>query len=239
MRCRTIAEIEFAPRDLHDKIVIIEMFVQPRLRAPVRRRLRAGRRWQIPAEGLEHLPDKSFRRPVGQTDPPTTPADPRQFGSGLVLIGGKHHPERRQHRGKTAIGERQGFRVGDLKSHFQMFGAGAILAALQQHRNVIGRGHQTTAPRRCQGRIAVAGSHIKHLFIAAQIAGFGEVFADNLQCGADHGVVATGPGDFLAFLQGSEINRGTHEFELRLLLGGLSTIAPSLFGVSADRPAAP
>ncbi|MNY41791.1 hypothetical protein D3C86_1766300 [compost metagenome] len=61
-------------------------------------------------------------------------------------------------------------------------------------------------------RIAVTGGHIEHAFVAEQVAGFGELFADNLQLGADHGIVAAGPRGHLTVFQGSKINGCTHEF---------------------------
>jgi hypothetical protein len=122
------------------------------------------------------------------------------------LIRGKHHAEGRQHRVVTLVGERQRFGIGDLKNHVQMLGPRPILSPFEQRRDIVGRGHLAATPRRRQGGVAVAGGDIQHLLIAAQVAGLGEVFADDLQGGADHRVIAAGPGDFLALFQTRQIN---------------------------------
>ncbi|MNY24741.1 hypothetical protein D3C86_1584790 [compost metagenome] len=61
-----------------------------------------------------------------------------------------------------------------------------------------------------QRRIAIAGGHVEHAFVAEQVAGFGQFLADDLQRGTDHGIVAAGPGGHLTVFQGSKINGCTH-----------------------------
>ena len=57
-----------------------------------------------------------------------------------------------------------------------------------------------------------------HAFIAAQVAGLGQLLADNLQCGANDGVVAAPPGGHLARLEGGEIGGCVHGAVLRVRL---------------------
>jgi hypothetical protein len=54
-------------------------------------------------------------------------------------------------------------------------------------------------------RVAVAGRDVEHLGAAAQVDGLAELFADDLQRGADRRIVARGPGRLLLGLQGGEI----------------------------------
>ncbi|MNG18916.1 hypothetical protein D3C84_1030260 [compost metagenome] len=90
---RAIAEVEGPASDLQQEVTLVEVLVQPVFSAPLRRRLRAGRRWHVPPQGLEYLADEPFRCPVGQADPSTGATYPRQLCGGLGLVGGEHHAE--------------------------------------------------------------------------------------------------------------------------------------------------
>ena len=94
--------------------------------------------------------------------------------------------------------------------HVEPLGARALGAALEQRRHVVGRRHLAAAARRGERRVAVAGGDVEHALVAAQVAGFGERLADDLQRGADDGVVAAGPGQLLAGLEGGEIDGCIH-----------------------------
>jgi hypothetical protein len=62
--------------------------------------------------------------------------------------------------------------------------------------------------RRRERRVAVAGRNVEDTLIAAQIDGFAEHLADDLQCRADDRVVAGGPRDLLSRLDGREVDGG-------------------------------
>ena len=79
----------------------------------------------------------------------------------------------------------------------QPFGRGALAAALEQRRHIVGRGHLAPAPRGGEGDIAVAGRDVEHLLAGAQVERLAQLFADDLQRGADDGVVAGRPGGLL------------------------------------------
>ena len=61
-----------------------------------------------------------------------------------------------------------------------------------------------------QRGVAVACGDVEHALVGLQVAGLGELLADELQRGADHGVVAGAPGSLLAGLHGGEVNGCVH-----------------------------
>jgi hypothetical protein len=164
----------------------------------------------VAAEGLEHLADEAFGRPVRQPDAAAGAAHARHLDGRLRVVGGEHHPEGRQHGIEARIGERQGFDIGDLEAHVQALGARALGTAVEQAGDVVGRGHCRAAAGRGERGVAVAGGDVEHALVGAQVGGFGERFADDLQRGADDGVVAAGPGRSLAVFQGDEVGGGGH-----------------------------
>jgi hypothetical protein len=124
------------------------------------------------------------------------------------LVGGEHHAEGRQRHIEAVVGKRQRFGVGGLERHGQTLRGCAFLAALQQFADIIGRGHLREVARCRQRRVAVAGSDVEHALAGAQIDRLAEALADDLQGGADHGVVAGGPSRLLALLDGGVVGLG-------------------------------
>ena len=61
------------------------------------------------------------------------------------------------------------------------------------------------APRGSKRSVAVAGRNVKHALAGTKIKRFAEILADNLQRGADDGVIAGRPGALLFRLHGNEI----------------------------------
>ena len=106
---------------------------------------------------------------------------------------------------KLLLGERQRLGVGLLELDRQSLGLGAHAAALQQRRDVVGRGHVAPAARGGERGVAVAGGDVEHGLAGTQIERLAQILADDLQGGADNGVVAGRPGGLLAGLQGGEI----------------------------------
>ena len=53
--------------------------------------------------------------------------------------------------------------------------------------------------------VAIAGGYIDHALIGAQIDCFAEALTDELQCDADHGIIARGPRGLLTLLDRREI----------------------------------
>ena len=72
-------------------------------------------------------------------------------------------------------------------------GGGALAAALQQGRHVVGGDHVAPAARRGERDVAVAGGDVEHLLPGAEVERLAQLLADDLQRGADHGVVAGRP----------------------------------------------
>jgi hypothetical protein len=84
-------------------------------------------------------------------------------------------------------------------------GLGAFAALVEQALHVVGRGDDRVAACRGQRGVAVAGGHVEHGLVGAHVGGLGQCLADDLQGGADDGVVAAGPGGLLAQLDGGEV----------------------------------
>ena len=187
-----------------------EQRVQVRLGTPQRRRLRARGRRQVTAEDLEQLADEAARGPVGHADAPAGAAHPRHLGGGARVVGGEHHAEGGEDGVEARVAEGQRLDVGRLELDFQALGARALGAALEQGLDVVGRDDLAAAARRGEGGVAVAGRHVEHALVPAQVAGFGELLADDLQGGADDGVVAARPGGLLAGLEGVEVGGCVH-----------------------------
>ena len=101
----------------------------------------------------------------------------------------------------------------------------ARLAAGKQRADIVGRCHLRETARRRQRGIAVARRDIDHPFSGAKIDGFANIFTDNLQCRADHGVVAGSPGRLLALLDGGIMERLKHD-RLMLVLTIRTPISP-------------
>ncbi len=207
---RAIAEVEDARRHLQAGGAVAEQGPQVRLHAPQRRRLQAGGRRQLPPEHLEHAADQAVGRPVGQADATAGLAHTDHLGGGPRLIGREHDTERGQHGVEPGIGERQCLGVGRLECHLQAVGTRAFGATLEQAGDVVGRRHPAAAAGSGQRGVAVAGGHVEHLLVAAQVAGLGEQFAHQLQRRADDGVVAARPGCLLTGLEGGEVDGCIH-----------------------------
>ena len=83
---------------------------------------------------------------------------------------------------------------------------GALAGALEQRRHVVGGDHVAPAARGGERDVAVAGGDVEHLLSGAEVERFAQLLADDLQGGADDGIVAGGPGALLAGLDGLEID---------------------------------
>ena len=104
------------------------------------------------------------------------------------------------------VAERQGFRIRFLELDRQAFGRGARAAALEQRRHVVGGGHLAPAARRGERGVAVAGGDVEHLLAGPEVERFAQLFADDLQRGADDGIVAGRPGAVLLGLEGGKVD---------------------------------
>ena len=108
---------------------------------------------------------------------------------------------------KLAIGERQRLGVGLLEFDRQPSASARARAALEQRRHVVGRGDVAPAARGGERGVAVAGGDVEHGLAGTQVERLAKRLADDLQRGADDGVVAGRPGGLLAGLQRGEIGR--------------------------------
>ena len=75
-------------------------------------------------------------------------------------------------------------RALEMLEHFTDY-LRASLAALEQRGHVVGRGHLAAAAGSRERRVAVAGGDIEHALARAHVERFAELFADDLQRGAD------------------------------------------------------
>ena len=87
---------------------------------------------------------------------------------------------------------------------------GARGTLVEQARHVVGRRHHAAAARGGERRVAVAGGNVEHALVEAQVERLGELLADDLQGGADDGVVAARPGGLLAGLERGQIDVRGH-----------------------------
>ena len=155
---------------------------------------------------LNSWPMKPSRRPVRHSDAAAAAQHNAQhFVRSAFVVRREHRAERRQHDVEARVVERQIFGIGLTKLHAQPFGARTLAAFVEQSRHVIGRRDVREAARSGERGVAVAGSDVEHAFTGAHIGGFGERLADDLQRGADDGVIAAGPGRLLALLDRGEV----------------------------------
>ncbi len=131
-----------------------------------------------------------------------------ELRGGTLLIGREHHAEGRDDDVEARIRERQLLRIGLAEIDDEPLGIGALAGALEQRRHVVGRDHLAPAPRRGERHVAVAGRDVEHRLPGAKIERLAQLLADDLQGGADDGIVAGGPGALLARLDGAQIDLG-------------------------------
>src|SRR3569623_39624 len=82
----------------------------------------------------------------------------------------------------------------------------ACVAAFELARHVVGRGHLAPAARGGERGIAIAGGDVEHLLPGPEVERLAQLLADDLQRGADNGVVAGRPGAMLLCLQRGKID---------------------------------
>src|SRR5262249_45184623 len=85
---------------------------------------------------------------------------------------------------------------------------GALLAALEEGADVVGRGHLRETTRCGKRGVAVAGGDVEHALASTQVDGLADTLSDDLERGADHGVVTGGPCRLLALLDGRVVGHG-------------------------------
>ena len=210
VRRRAVAEVEVAAFAAHRRGARAEQRGAVRLGAPRRRRLQPGGRRQVPADQLEQLADEALRRPVGHAEAAARTQHAQHLVGGALVVGREHRAEGREHDVEAPVGERQVLDVGDLERHRQSFGLGPRRALVEQGGHVVGRGDVGEAPRRRERGVAVAGGDVEDALAAAHVDGLGQRLADDLQGGADDGVVAAGPGGLLPLLDGGEVGSRKH-----------------------------
>ena len=91
------------------------------------------------ADGPEQLADEAVRRPVGEPDASTLPADACEFRCRLFLVGREHDAECGQHGVEAAVGKRQRFGIGLLKGDVQSLGVGTLPGTLKSGRMLSNR----------------------------------------------------------------------------------------------------
>jgi len=147
----------------------------------------------VTSDDLEHLADEACRRPVGEPDATSWPADPDQLCGGALGVGDEHDAEGRQDGVEGAVVEGQVFGVGDTDLEAQPVGLGAALRPVEENLDVVGSGHRAAAARRGQRGVAVTSGDVKDPPSGGEIDGLAQRLADDLQRCADDGVVPTSP----------------------------------------------
>ena len=175
---------------------------------PQRWRSDTGDGRNVFAQNPEHLSDEAVRCPVRQADLAARAADAQQFAGSLLLVGREHDAEGGEHDIEARIGEGQCLGIGFLEGDRQAVGFGAAASALEKGADIVGRHDVGEAAGRRQRGVAVAGGDIEDALVAAQVDGLAQDLADDLQRGADDGVVAGAPGELLAALDGGQVDGG-------------------------------
>ena len=142
-------------------------------------------------------------RPPGRTTRAISAADRAWSGANIT-------PKVETTASKLASAKGSASTSATWKVDVQPLGARPLGAALEQAAHVVGGGDDAAAARGGERGIAIAGSHVEHALVGLQIAGLGERLADDLQRGADDGVVAGAPGGLLAGLEGGEVDGCVH-----------------------------
>ncbi len=171
------------------------------------------------ADGLEELADEAVGRPVGEADLAAGRQTRTSSAAAWSWSGVNITPKVETHDVEAAILERQGLGIGLTKVDGQALGLGTLACALQQGGHVVGRCHVAPATRGGQADVAVAGGDVEHLLARTQVECLAQLFADDLQGGADDGVVAGRPGGLLAGLDRSEVGHNG----LAVLINGNSS----------------
>jgi hypothetical protein len=117
-------------------------------------------------------------------------ADADEFRGGAILVGREHHAEGRHDNVELGVGEWQCFGIGLAEFDSEPFGLGAFACALKEGRHIVGGDHVAPAAGGGERGVAVASGHVEHLLARTEVEGFAKLFTDDLERGADDGVVA-------------------------------------------------
>jgi hypothetical protein len=147
-----------------------------------------------------------FARPIRPPDFVTR----ANLGSRPGVVWSEHHAEGRQDGVELAVVEGQLLDVGDGERDGHALGPRSVGATVEKARDVVGRRNTGAAPSSGEGGVAVAGRDVEDLLVPVDVARFGKLLTDELEGGADDGVVAARPGGLLATLDGGEIDRDGH-----------------------------
>ena len=165
--------------------------------------------WHVLADGLEQLADEALGRPVGHADLAARPAHAQQLAAARCGLGANMQPKVETHGVEAAVVERQRLDVGFAEVDVAAARRRRVRGrASSSARHVVGGGHLAPAARGGERGVAVAGGHVEHALAGAQVERLAQRLADDLQRGADDGVVARRPGGLLAGLDGGEVGRG-------------------------------
>ena len=161
-------------------------------------------------ERPEELADEALRRPVRQADPPARAADPQQLGA-PPSPGPARTSRRRSRRTTSKLPSAKGRRSASAiwKSIVEPFGLGPGPAARQQRRrHSRSRSPRTSGGRRRASRCRCRRRRRARARPARRSIASAERLADDLQRGADDGIVAGRPGGVLPGLDGGVVGRG-------------------------------
>ena len=156
---------------------------------------------------FEKLADEALGRPVGKADLAAMLADTNKFARSAILARGEHHAEGRHNNVERGVGEGEGLRVSSKEFDVEPFGLGSFAGALEKGRHIVRGGYVAPTAGGGDRGIAVASCHIEDLLARAQVEGFAKLFANDLERGADDGVIAGRPSPVLTSLDSVEVDR--------------------------------
>ena len=178
---------------LHVDDLVAEELGHDRLHTPAGRRLRAGRRRDVPADG---------RRACRRRSPPASswparsghragPRGPARGGTGVV--GGEHHADGGQDEVERRVAVRQVLGVGLGELDVEVLGRGAATGDLEQLGDVVDAGGHRGAAGGGQGDVAGAGGDVEDPRAGHHADVVDEVLGDRHGDGRDLVVVTAAP----------------------------------------------
>ena len=144
---------------------------------------------------------------------PPGPADAQHLGRGAWSWSAVNMtPKVESTTSKLASGKLRASASSTRKSIACRSAAARARPRSSERGHVVGGGDLAEAAGGGEGGVAVAGGDVEHLRAGAQVDGLAEPLADDLERGADDGVVARGPGRLLLRLQRAEVDGRGGEF---------------------------
>lgn len=159
-------------------------------------------------EDIEHFPDKTFRRPVGQRQLPAGFGHALQFSGGDFRSRCEHHAEHAHDQIELFVIERQRLGVSFLEINVQFRFGSASARLSDEIAGDINAANRAAISRCDDGKISRAASHVEHSRSAQERLMCHEFLGDIFNAAGDLPEVAGFPRRLLLRFDGFEIGNG-------------------------------